>query len=78
MKTQLKLGLVVSLMLASSLAAAQPKRAPKAYRVVLTASETLVVVPERSPRTSDRQTCWRRPLEQGRGAVMVCDVRGGK
>lgn len=74
--THLKLPLIVALMLASSLAAAQPKRAPRAYRVVLTASETLVVVPERSPRTSDRQTCWRRPLEQGSGSVMVCDVKG--
>lgn len=63
-------------MLASSLASAQPRKAPRAYKVVLTASETLVVVPERSPRTSDRQVCWRRPLEQGLGNVMVCDVKG--
>lgn len=74
----LKLPLIAALLLTSSLASAQPKRAPRAYKVVLAATETLVVVPERSPRTSDRQVCWRRPLEQGRGNVMVCDVRGGK
>jgi len=33
---------------------------------------------ERSPRISESQVCYRRPLEQGRGSVLVCDSRGGK